>query len=66
MHGEGQDARQSTPPANIIVSLGLESLWPRGTGKSSWLRTTFPNAHVIDLLDESLYQSLLADIGRFA
>jgi predicted AAA+ superfamily ATPase len=39
---------------------------PRGTGKSTWLRTVFPDAHTFDLLDESLYQSLLADIGRFA
>ena len=30
------------------------------------MRATFPDAHTFDLLDESLYQSLLADIGRFA
>jgi len=39
---------------------------PRGTGKSTWLRTTFPEAHTVDLLDESLFQTYLADIGRFA
>ncbi|MDA8180483.1 MAG: ATP-binding protein [Desulfobacteria bacterium] len=49
------------PPKGSFFLFG-----PRGTGKSTWLRTTFPSAHTIDLLDESLYQSLLADIGRFA
>jgi uncharacterized protein len=39
---------------------------PRGTGKSTWLRGTFPEAHTVDLLDEALYQSYLADIGGFA
>ncbi|MFV9691573.1 MAG: hypothetical protein ACNY01_11495 [Desulfobacteria bacterium] len=27
-------------------------LGPRGSGKSTWLRATFPDAHVIDLLSE--------------
>jgi len=39
---------------------------PRGVGKSTWLRGAFPRAHWIDLLDEALYQSYLADIGGFA
>ena len=39
---------------------------PRGTGKTTWLRKNFPDAHRIDLLDEALYQSLLSDIGLFA
>ncbi|HUP51604.1 MAG TPA: AAA family ATPase, partial [Longimicrobiales bacterium] len=39
---------------------------PRGTGKSTLLRGMFPRAHRIDLLDEALYQSYLADIGSFA
>jgi len=39
---------------------------PRGVGKSTWLRSAFPNAHWIDLLDEALYQSYLADIGGFS
>jgi predicted AAA+ superfamily ATPase len=30
------------------------------------VRHEFPEAHVISLLDEALYQSYLADIGRFA
>jgi predicted AAA+ superfamily ATPase len=39
---------------------------PRGTGKTTWVRQEFPDAHVINLLDESLYQSYLADVARFA
>ena len=39
---------------------------PRGTGKTTWVRHEYPDAHRIDLLDEALYQSYLADIGRFA
>jgi len=39
---------------------------PRGAGKSTWLRGAFPRAHRIDLLDEGLYQSYLADPGGFA
>jgi predicted AAA+ superfamily ATPase len=39
---------------------------PRGVGKSTWLRRVCPKAYRIDLLDEALYQSYLADIGRFA
>jgi predicted AAA+ superfamily ATPase len=41
-------------------------LGPRGTGKSTWLRKTFINAHVIDLLSEEIYQRLLAHPGQFA
>ena len=41
-------------------------LGPRGTGKSSWLRATFPKAHWIDLLSEEAYQQLLAQPGLFA
>ncbi len=39
---------------------------PRGTGKSTWLKATFPDAPRFDLLDEAVYQSLLADPGLFA
>jgi len=41
-------------------------LGPRGTGKSTWLGSTFPDAHVIDLLAEDSYQRLLANPGLFA
>ena len=37
----------------------------RGSGKTKLLRRTFPQALYIDLLDRSLYQSYLSNIGRF-
>lgn len=33
---------------------------PRGTGKSTWLKKTFPDANSIDLLDDSTYRKHLA------
>ncbi|MEW6750664.1 MAG: AAA family ATPase [Candidatus Latescibacterota bacterium] len=39
---------------------------PRGVGKSTWLRQTYPDAHVVDLLSEETYQRLLADPSLFA
>ncbi|MBW1724801.1 MAG: ATP-binding protein [Deltaproteobacteria bacterium] len=41
-------------------------LGPRGSGKSTWLRATFPDAYVFDLLSEEVYQRLLANPGLFA
>ena len=38
----------------------------RGSGKSTWARQEFPNAHVVDLLDEELHHELLLEPGRFA
>ncbi len=38
----------------------------RGVGKSTWIREQLPDAHRFDLLDEGLYQGLLADPGPFA
>jgi predicted AAA+ superfamily ATPase len=35
-------------------------------GKSTWIREQLPEAHRFDLLDEALYQSLLADPSLFA
>ncbi len=49
------------PPSGSFFLFG-----PRGTGKSTWLKDTFPDAPRFDLLDEALYQSLLADPGLFA
>ena len=40
-------------------------LGPRGVGKSTWVRSGFPGAHRFDLLDEALYQDLLASPGLF-
>ena len=39
---------------------------PRGVGKSTWARSELPEAHRFDLLDEGLYQSLLAEASLFA
>ncbi|MBI1816122.1 MAG: ATP-binding protein [Deltaproteobacteria bacterium] len=39
---------------------------PRGTGKSTWVRTQLPTAHRIDLLDEALYHAYLVRPGQFA
>lgn len=39
---------------------------PRGTGKSTWLRREFQDAHFIDLLEEARYQGYLRDAGLFA
>lgn len=38
----------------------------RGVGKSTWSREAFPAAHLVDLLDESRYQTLLANPGLLA
>ena len=35
-------------------------LGPRGTGKSTWLRTQFPSAVYLDLLDPKLWRELVA------
>ena len=40
-------------------------LGPRGTGKSTWLAHHWPKTKCINLLDEALYQSYLADISLF-
>jgi predicted AAA+ superfamily ATPase len=49
------------PPRQSFFLMG-----PRGSGKSTWLRSKFPDAHVIDLLSEEKFQQLLADPGLFA
>lgn len=38
----------------------------RGVGKSTWIRSQLPHAPRFDLLDETLYQKLLADPAPFA
>ncbi len=53
--------RLLAPPQGSFFLFG-----PRGAGKSTWLRHAFPEAHRVDLLDEALYQSYLADPGGFA
>lgn len=49
------------PPSGSFFLFG-----PRGSGKSTWARAALPDALRFDLLDESLYQSLLADPSIFA
>lgn len=49
------------PPKQSFFLLG-----PRGSGKSTWLRNNFPEAHVIDLLSEEIYQHLLISPGHLA
>jgi predicted AAA+ superfamily ATPase len=39
---------------------------PRGAGKSMWLRHVCPEAHVVNLLDEEVYQRFLAQPSLFA
>lgn len=39
-------------------------LGPRGTGKSMWIRSAFPDAVYIDLLESSTYTELVAAPGR--
>lgn len=54
---------------NRILSAPRQSFFlmgPRGSGKSTWLKATFPDAHTVDLLSEKTYQGLLADPGQFA
>ncbi len=56
-----------TYPRIATTPRGSFSLFgPRGTGKSTWLRAVLPGAHVVDLLDEGLFQTYLADPGAFA
>lgn len=39
-------------------------LGPRGTGKTTWLRSSYPNAVYLDLLEARLYNLLAADPQR--
>ena len=53
--------RLTAPPEQSFFLFGM-----RGVGKSTWARETFPDAEYVDLLDERLYQDLLADPSLFA
>ncbi|MBK8872299.1 MAG: ATP-binding protein [Elusimicrobia bacterium] len=52
--------RPLTLPKQSFFLLG-----PRGTGKSTWLKESLSQAHVVDLLDETVYQRCLADPSVF-
>lgn len=53
--------RLLTPPKGSFFLFGV-----RGAGKSTWAREQFPDAYVVDMLDESRYQALLANPGLLA
>lgn len=47
------------PPADSFFIFG-----PRGTGKSTWLKRTFPDAYLIDLLDDGTFRNYIAHPER--
>ncbi len=53
--------RLLSPPKGSFFLFGV-----RGVGKTTWTHEAFPRAHVVDLLDESRYQQLVADPGSLA
>jgi uncharacterized protein len=53
--------RIARPPRGSFFLFGV-----RGVGKSTWAREHLPAAHRFDLLDEGLFQNLLADPSLFA
>jgi len=53
-------SRLIQPPKNKSFFL----FGPRGTGKTTWVRATFPNAIYIDLLEAELFNDLLANPQR--
>ncbi len=52
-------ARKLQPPAGSFFLFG-----PRGTGKSTWVDATFPDALRLDLLRESTFLELLGHADR--
>jgi predicted AAA+ superfamily ATPase len=50
-----------TAPTGSFFLLGV-----RGVGKSTWVRASVPDAHVVDLLDERRYHDLAANPGLLA
>lgn len=53
--------RLVTAPRGSFFLLGV-----RGVGKSTWARAAFPDAHIVDLLDETRYHVLAASPGLLA
>jgi predicted AAA+ superfamily ATPase len=53
--------RLLTPPRGSCFLFGV-----RGVGKSTWARSAFPGAHVVDLLDEARHHAMAATPGLFA
>ena len=53
--------------SRLLISPKQKSFFwfgPRGTGKSTWVKTTFPDAVYLDLLESDLYVDLLARPAR--
>lgn len=53
----------------VLVELPARSFFlfgPRGTGKTTWLRSVLPDAHWVDLLVDRELLRLLRDPGRFS
>lgn len=61
MSAEAAYRRLAVPLKGSFFLFGI-----RGVGKSTWARQQFPDAHFVDLLDESRYQTLLANPGLLA
>ena len=61
MVAPSQYERLTKPPKGSFFLFGV-----RGVGKSTWARAQFPEAYLVDLLDESRYQTLLANPGQLA
>jgi len=55
-------SRLLQPPARQSFFL----FGPRGTGKTAWVRRTFPDAPYFDLLDAAVYTRLLASPDQLA
>ena len=49
------------PPRGSFFLFGV-----RGAGKTTWVRETFPEAYIVDLLDESRFQQLAANPALLA
>lgn len=54
-----------TRSIKYLKSKSLLLLGPRGTGKSTWVRSQFPEALYLNLFDETLFQEFLRDPSRF-
>lgn len=54
-------SRIYTPPGQSFFIFG-----PRGVGKSTYLKTHYPKAPLVDLLNDEVYNRLLADPTRLA
>lgn len=57
---------QSVPRLYRLPESSFFLFGVRGVGKSTWIRSQLPDAVRFDLLDEALYQRLLADPEPFA